>query len=152
MATAADFCSHRVVIASRGETLHDAAQRMREEHVGCVVVADDRPDGSRVAVGILTDRDIVVGVLARADQHVHKLTVGDVMTSNVVTARENDSLDDVLKRMRRFGVRRLPVVDDEGALAGIISFDDLVEYVQEQVSDLAALVMRERQHEADARR
>ena len=66
----------------------------------------------------------------------------------LVTARERESLVDVLKRMRADGVRRMPVVSDEGALEGIVAFDDLLEFFSEELSDLAALVTREQRREA----
>ncbi len=146
MPTAGEFCNRRVAIARRGEPIIDAARRMRDEHVGCLVVVDES-DGRRIPVGLLTDRDIVVGVVAKTDRHLGAVTVGDVMTSNVVTAREDEDLADACKRMRSLGVRRMPVVQANSALAGLVAFDDLVAWLQEEVSDLAELLARERAHE-----
>jgi CBS domain-containing protein len=150
MPTAGEFCNRRVAIARSGETLHEVAARMREEHVGSVVVVDEL-DGRRVPIGMLTDRDIVVGVLARTDRRVDAVTVGDVMTTEPVTAREEEDLADLLKRMRSAGVRRVPIVDDAKALVGIVALDDLVEYVAEQLSGLAQLLSREQSAEKRAR-
>lgn len=148
MPTAGEFCNRRVVIARPGEPVMDAARRMRDEHVGCVVVVDEA-DGESVPVGVLTDRDLVVGALARTDRHVDTITVDDVMTRDIVTAREGDDLADTWKRMRSFGIRRIPVVDLSGALAGLITFDDLVDWLSEEVGDLAQLLagQRKREHE-----
>jgi CBS domain-containing protein len=148
MTTAGEFCNRHVVIASAAETLLDAARRMLDRHVGCVVVVEERTDGA-IPVGMLTDRDIVVGVLARTDRHLHAIQVGDVMSEPPMTVNERESLHDVLKQMRAFGVRRMPVVDDRGALQGLIGFDDLVESLKEQLTDLASLLARQRQREAD---
>jgi len=126
----------------------DAARRMRDEHVGSLVVVDEAA-GRRIPIGILTDRDLVVGVLARIDRRIDAVTVGDVMTSDVVKAWEDDDLADTWKRMRSYGVRRIPVVDADGALAGIVAFDDLVEWLQEQVNDLTQLLSRERRQEQE---
>ncbi len=150
MPTAGEFCNRRVVIAHRGEPVLDAARRMRDEHVGCVVVVDES-DGRRVPVGMLTDRDLVVGSLAQIDRRMDAVSVDELMSKDVVTAWEDDDLADTWKRMRSFGIRRLPVVDQAGALAGLITFDDLVEWLSEEVNDLAQLLVRERSHEQQQR-
>lgn len=150
MTTAGAFCNRRVVIAKRSEGLLAAAQRMLDEHVGCLVIVRDG-DEKRIPTGLLTDRDIVVGVLARTDRHLDAVIVGDVMTPEPVTARETDTLELVFKRMRAFGVRRIPVVNQEGALQGLITFDDLIELLHEEITDLASLLTREREREIDAR-
>jgi CBS domain-containing protein len=123
---------------------------MRDEHVGCVVVVDER-NGKRIPVGMLTDRDIVVGVLARTDHLIDAVTVDEAMTTDVLQAREGDDLADTWKRMRSYGVRRLPVVDAEGTLAGLITFDDLIDWLSEEVYDLAQLLVRERVQEQERR-
>lgn len=151
MATAGEFCNREVVFARPGEGLGDAAARMLEQRVGCVVVVDEDERGKRTPVGMLTDRDLVVGALAHDDRHLHSLAVRDVMTTEVVTARESEAIEDVFKRMRSFGIRRIPIVDEEGTLAGLVTFDDWVEFLSEQVQDLATLLERERKHEAERR-
>jgi len=138
------------VTARGAEGLLDAARRMRELHVGCVVVVDG-PERERRPIGILTDRDIVVGVLAQTDQKLNLLRVDDVMTRALILAREGEDLDEVLRRMRAKGVRRIPVVDSNGTLKGVIAFDDVLEHVKEQIDALAGLVGRERRREEDSR-
>lgn len=150
MPTAGEFCNRRTVIAKRGESIIDVARRMRDEHVGSVVVIDDLPDQKVVPVGMLTDRDIVVRVLAATDRHLHSFRVADVMSEELIQAWEDDDLFDVLKRMRSFGIRRMPVVDTAGILQGIIALDDIVEYLQEELSDMSTLLSRERGHEEQA--
>ena len=71
---------------------------MRDEHVGSVVVVDHQEEVNVVPVGILTDRDIVVRVLANTDRHVHSLRVGELMTQKPILAWEDEDLADVLKR------------------------------------------------------
>lgn len=151
MTTAGEFCNRQVVVAKQGESLKDAAQRMLSAHVGCLVVVNDE-NGKRKPIGMLTDRDIVVGVLARTDRHLHSLTVGDVMSTDIVTAWEGERLQDTLERMCNLGIRRIPVVDRNGSLHGIVSFDDLLGLLQTQMSALASLLDRERKREIDARR
>lgn len=147
MPTAGEFCNRRTVIAKRGEAIVDVARRMRDEHVGSVVVIDDLPDEKVVPVGMLTDRDIVVRVLAATDRHLHSFRVADVMTEELIQVWEDDDVFDVLKRMRSFGIRRVPVVDVAGTLQGIIALDDIVEFLQEQLADMTTLLSRERSHE-----
>jgi CBS domain-containing protein len=123
---------------------------MRDEHVGSLVIVDES-NGKRVPVGMLTDRDVVIRVFATNDKHIDMLSVGDVMTTEIITASNSDTLDETLKRMRSFGVRRIPIVNSEGGLEGLIAFDDLIEYLAEEVNDLAALLSREQHREKERR-
>ncbi len=151
MVTAGEFCNRRVVIAHVSDSLFDVARRMRDEHIGALVVVDE-VDGRRRPIGIVSDRDIVVEVLAvKPDSDVRTLTVADAMSPELIKAWEDDALLDVLKRMRAYGVRRIPVVDSDGVLAGLITFDDLVEQLADETHDLATLLSRERRHESKSR-
>jgi CBS domain-containing protein len=133
MPTAGQFCNRRVATARPNETLHDVAARMRGEHIGSIVVVD-KQHGQVFPIGLLTDRDIVVAVLAQKDQRVDTIIVGDVMSTEPVMAPENEDLLDVLNRMQSAGVRRVPIIDEGGALVGIVAFDDLVGHVAEQTA------------------
>lgn len=152
MPTVNETMSFDPVTARGGEGLLDAARRMRELHVGCLVVVEDGPRDTARPVGILTDRDIVVGVLAQTDQKLHLLRVDDVMTRNLVLVRESDDLDEALRRMRSSGVRRVPVIDAGGALKGLLSFDDVLQHVEIQIGALTGLIGRERRREEAVRR
>jgi len=151
MPTVNEYMSSDPVTARGSEGLLAAARRMRELHVGCLVIVEEGPHGLPKPVGILTDRDIVVGVLAQTDQ-LQLVCVDDVMTRKPVVARETDDLNDALRRMRAAGVRRAPVLDANGALRGLLSFDDILEHVQEQLGALTSLLGRERRREETARR
>lgn len=148
MLTAGEFCNRDVVIAERAEPVTEIARRMRDHHVGSVVVVEERREG-RVPVGILTDRDIVVSLVAIDPARVAVACVDELLVGPLVSAQTDDDLYDVLMRMRGYGIRRLPVVDAAGVLQGLIAFDDLVEHVAEQLSKLVALLSREgaREHE-----
>jgi CBS domain-containing protein len=148
--TVGEFCNRQVVIARRDEHIVEAAARLRDFHVGTLIVVDEN-DGRRHPVGLVTDRDLVVRVLSEGARDWSAIVVGDVMTANPVTAREDDNLWDAVKKMRSFGVRRLVVVNDGGGLEGILTFDDMIDVVAEELSDLRALVSREQQHERDAK-
>ncbi len=146
---AGDICTRSVAFAHGYMPVDEAARMMREEHVGSLVVVDNAPEG-RVVVGMLTDRDIVTAIVAKAvDPSV--VTVGEAMSGDVVTVREDDSIIDVLGTMRRKGVRRVPVVDARGTLVGLVALDDLLELVAQEL-DLAVNAMRSgRRHESVAR-
>jgi CBS domain-containing protein len=120
---------------------------MRHHHVGDVVVVEER-GGRYFPIGILTDRDLVVEVLA-SDVTPETLLVGDVMSIELVSAKEDESVLDAIKRMRDKGVRRMPVVSADGALEGIITMDDLLDLIAEQLADLVAMVGRGKRRESD---
>jgi CBS domain-containing protein len=147
--TAGEFCNRQVVIARRDERVAEAARRIRDFHVGTLIVIDEQ-DGLRIPVGILTDRDLVVRVLTADGHDIDALVIDNVMTRTLVTVPEYDSLFDALKKMRSFGVRRLPVVNEHGGLEGLLTFDDLIDVVAEELSDLSALVSREQKREREA--
>lgn len=148
--TAGELCVRQVAVVNKGETVIDAARCMREHHVGNVVVVEER-GGEYYPIGILTDRDIVVGIVARDPEHMSMLTVGDVMSSDLITAREAESVTEVFKRMRAKSIRRVPVVNERGALQGILSVDDLIEYLCEELTDLAKLIAHQQTREREER-
>jgi signal-transduction protein with cAMP-binding, CBS, and nucleotidyltransferase domain len=136
--TAGDLCRRDVAVAVRSTLLVDAAREMRKCHVGCLVVVEETSEG-RIVTGILTDRDIVTGVVAR-DVDAATLSAGDVMADDVVCVRESDSLHDVLATMRHRRVRRVPVTGPGQRLVGILSADDLLQVLAQQLQALAQAV------------
>jgi CBS domain-containing protein len=145
-----EVCNREVVFIGRDATLQEAAVLMREHHVGDLVVVEER-GGRRLPVGILTDRDLVIEVIAKGIPPT-QLTTGDVMSFELVTAREQDRLFDTLRRMRERGVRRVPVVDSDGALAGILTVDDVIELLADELGELSRLIAREQSRERERRR
>lgn len=141
-----EICNRDVVVAEKALSVVDAAQLMRKHHVGDLVVVEEKA-GRRYPVGIVTDRDIVVEVVA-AGVNPDALKVGDIMGPEVATVHEGDGLFEALRHMRDKGVRRMPVVDREGGLVGILTLDDLLSLLAEEMTELAKLVSRERQREA----
>ncbi len=144
-----ELCNREVVIAERTLPVSEAARLMRSHHVGDLVVVEDK-GSRRHPVGIVTDRDIVVEVVA-AGVNPEALKVGDIMGPEVATVREGEGLFEALRYMRDKGVRRLPVVDGSGALVGILTLDDLLGLLAEEMTELAKLVSHERQREASRR-
>jgi CBS domain-containing protein len=145
---AGEFCTREVVIIAKGCTVIEAARLMRDHHVGDLVVIEER-DGERVPIGILTDRDIVVEVIAKEANRLSSLLVGDIMSSEPLAAREDESLSDTLKRMCARGIRRIPVVNERGGLLGILSIDDLMEQVCEELTDITKLIAWQQKREKE---
>jgi len=142
-----DVCKREVVTIHEVQDLTTAAHLMREKHVGCLVVVEADPEsGRQKVVGVLTDRDIVVAVLAR-EVDTRALKVGDVMTRNPLLAEEGQSIDAVLRHMREVGVRRVPVVDRSGYLIGVLSLDDVLEAIAEQLMNVAGSIRTEQRAE-----
>ena len=150
MSNIRELCTREVVVATRDTTVAAAAKLMRHHHVGTIVVCDRLNGGKRTPVGIVTDRDIVVEVVA-PELHAGTITVGDIMGQALITARETEGVLQVLEIMRYKGVRRLPIVRDDGHLVGIVSIDDLLGTLAEELSDIAKIVAREQAQEAASR-
>lgn len=144
-----EFCNREVIVIEKQESVFDAAKLMRHQHVGDVVVIE-KQGGHNVPVGMLTDRDIVIEVIAE-DVEPASVTIGDIMSQDLLTVGEQDDLLETIKLMRARGIRRMPVVDDEGGLVGILTVDDVLELITEQMSDLVVLVTRERLRESKTR-
>lgn len=148
-ATAADLCTREVVACPPSLSVDEAARLMRERHVGSLVVVE-RGDGGRLPAGILTDRDIVTAVVAK-DVDPKTLRVGDVMSTTVAVVRAHDTLYDVLSQMRRHGVRRIPVIDAHGVLAGLVSQDDVLSAIAGELQALASVSQRGQHQEMRTR-
>jgi CBS domain-containing protein len=144
-----DVCVRDVVIASKGTTIQEAAQLMRQHHVGNVVIVEE--NGRRIPVGIVTDRDIVVSVIATTlDPAV--FTLGDLVTEPAVTIHEDQGIFETIQQMRINGIRRMPIVDRDGSLVGIVSVDDLVQLLSEEMGELARLISKEQMREVQTKR
>lgn len=141
-----DLAVRAVVKVDRETTVADCAKIMRNEHVGSVIVATgSEPEG------IVTDRDIVIEVVAMGLDPA-ALTAGDIMSTPLATVRESDDLFDALARMRERGVRRLAVVDDAGRLTGVLAVDNLLEVLAEQVDGVVRVLKAEQTKETQTRR
>ena len=144
-----EYCKRAVIAIKASCEAAEAATLMREEHVGFLVVYRDG-DELQKPIGVLTDRDLVVAVMAR-DVDPHAVTVGDVMTRQPLIANETDELSDMLQGMRLAGVRRVPVVDVRGALTGIMAIDDAIDVITGLMCDVAGSIKSEQRQEWRAR-
>ena len=143
-----DSCTRDVVTCVANTSLAEVARRMRDRHVGAVVVLDD--EQRRRPIGVVTDRDIVIEIVATG-LDADTITAGDVMLDGLVTVDEDSGPLEAAQLMRSRGVRRLPVVDRSGALAGIITLDDLVHLLAGEMGHLARLIERQPKREAQLR-
>lgn len=147
-----ELCQREVVTVRAGDEIVAAARLMRDEHIGYIVVVEPRVAAQTVVpIGVLTDRDIVVAVVAR-DVDAKSLRVEDVMTREPLLLGDSETLQNALHEMRRRGVRRAPVVGDRGQLVGVISLDDLLAVLAGELQDVAWSIERGRQVEQALRR
>ncbi|MEN9763392.1 MAG: hypothetical protein RI906_3218 [Pseudomonadota bacterium] len=142
-------CSSEVVTVKQDQTLREAASVMRLRHVGSVVVLSAQGNSKR-PLGIVTDRDLVVEVMATG-LDPDTIKVSDLLDGAPVTVHQQDDVMDALHKMRSRGVRRLPVTDPHGDLAGIVSLDDLLQSLSREMSLLARVVEYQPRQEARSR-
>ncbi|HPV32157.1 MAG TPA: CBS domain-containing protein [Methylotenera sp.] len=148
--TISAICNREVITVQRDATILHVASLMRQYHVGDVVVIENHKDKT-VPVGIVTDRDVVVEVVAtELDSAV--ITAGDIMVHGLITIKENSGVLEAITLMSSKGIRRLPVVGDEGSLLGIITLDDLLLLLGKELGAFSKLVAREQKNEATKRR
>lgn len=145
-----DICTRNVVHISAAASVREAATTMRSRHVGALVVVD-QPNGERIPIGILTDRDIVLSVVA-AGVDAERLSVGDAMSQPVATCSEHDDVFGAIETMRRYGVRRLPLLNAAGGLSGMLAADDIVGALGDYLHGLGHALSREQAHEMEARK
>ena len=140
-----EFCNREVAIITAHESVLAAAKVMRQQHVGDVVVVEHK-GGLTIPIGILTDRDIVLEVIAK-DVSLDAVSTGDIMSRDLLLAKETDAVPNIVNQMRTKGVRRVPVVNEQGGLEGIFSLDDLLELLTEQLNDFVSVIHKETNRE-----
>jgi CBS domain-containing protein len=136
-----EICTREVVYCGRDASVGEIARLMRNHHVGDLIVAENTPGGLK-PIGVITDRDLVVKVLAEG-LAVDALVAGDLMTRSVVTVADSADVHSAVERMRSEGIRRLPVVDGGGTLIGVLSADDVIDLLAEELTDLARIAPRQ---------
>jgi CBS domain-containing protein len=145
-----DVATAHVVTIRKGASVLEAARLMRENHVGTVVIVGENRS-ILVPIGLITDRDIVVGPIANGVADLSRLRVEDIANQELLTAEADQEASAVARMMLASGVRRVPVVNAVGALVGIVSYDDLMSNMAEELADLSRLYSRQRRREAKAR-
>lgn len=144
------YCNREVIITGPETTVLEAAQLMRKHHVGTLVIAE-KSEGLARPLGIITDRDLVLGVMAPGLKP-DTILVSDIMNEHLFTVLEEESVIETIRIMRGHGIRRIPVVDRQGVLQGIVSLDDLVMLLAEQMTELSKLITHQKEREVKLRK
>jgi CBS domain-containing protein len=144
-----EICNRAAIVIAADVDLVAAAQLMRTEHVGFLVVTADGSERG-APVGVLTDRDIVIEVVAKGVDAL-QLTAEDAMTRDPLVIGVDARPEHALRQMRAFGVRRTPVVDATGRLVGVLSLDDVLDWLAGALADAAGIVRREQRIERQLR-
>ena len=135
--TVGKLCARNVATGTRSTTVLEAAKQMRHRHVGDLVVVE-----GNAPVGVVTDRDIVISVVATGlDPAV--FTLGDLLLKDAITCTEDLDATACLQQMRTHAIRRMPVMDQNGILVGIITVDDLLRMLAGELGEVAKLIERE---------
>jgi predicted transcriptional regulator len=148
--TMSELCNRDVITIERNCCVTETSKLMRQQHVGAVIVSETR-QGKTVPVGIVTDRDVVVEVVATG-LAPDVITVGDIMVPTLTVIAKDAGLYDAIRMMADKGVRRLPVVDEKGALYGIATLDDMLLLLVQELNALSKLIQREQKNEVKKRR
>lgn len=121
---------NRVVTATLDESAMDIARKMRDGRVGCVVITrSSRP------IGIVTDRDLALRVVAEG-KDARTTSIADIVTYDATTIPRDAGIETAVHTMRECGVRRLPIVDNDGVVTGIVTADDLTILLARELGDL----------------
>jgi len=125
---------HGAVVAELAESVVDVARRMRDYRVGCVVVTRGASP-----IGILTDRDLALRVVAEGlDPRI--TPVSAVLTYDATTVPRTAGIDAALRIMSERGVRRVPIVTEDGRITGIVTADDLIVLLTKQLAQLGTSI------------
>jgi CBS domain-containing protein len=124
MGTIKELMSVRPRTVKAGDSVVEAAKLMKGEDAGIAPIVED----GRL-VGVVTDRDIVVRVIAEG-RDPHETKVEDIASQNLVTVDPQQGLDEALRLMAHHQVRRLPVVEEDGKLVGIVAQADVARHAE----------------------
>lgn len=145
------YCNRDVVTAAPGTSVLEAAQLMRQHHVGTLLVVEKNGEDRARPVGIVTDRDLVLGVMA-PNLKPETIVLSDIMQDPLYAISEEHSVRETIRIMRGHGVRRIPVVNRHGVLQGIVSMDDLILLLAEELQDLSQVIRNEKAREESMRK
>lgn len=127
-----ELCRRKVATIDAGDSVAAAARRMRDSHVDQLIVVERREGGGR-PVGVVTERDLVVSVLADEEADPTKLEIGSLVRDGFASVTVDEDLDETLHRMRSFEARRLPVIDRAGRVHGVVTLDDVLAAIRREI-------------------
>ena len=134
------ICTRSLVTCNRDTSAAELARKMRDQHVADVLVVEER-GGRFTPVGLVTDRDLVVEVIAR-DRDPGQVRAAELMCTDLETALDSEFVYDAIWHMRKRQILRLPVVDAHGALVGVLTADDVAEFLASELTEVARLRKR----------
>ena len=145
-----ECCNINLACCEANASIPEVAALMRKHHVGDVIVIETQNE-KRVPIGIVTDRDIVIETIAlQLDTNV--FTAGDIMTTPIVTVRENEGFTETLHLMRDHKIRRMPVVTAAGTLFGIVTADDIINLLAMELSLMTGTMVEQAHRERRLRK
>lgn len=130
------ICKTELVTIDKSATIKDAAKLMKSKHVGSVIVTEGF-NGKRIPFGIITDRDIALTLASESKPQ--DLPIQQIMQSRPITIKTNEGIYETIMKMRENGIKRLPVVNDDGSLYGVVCADDLLSLMGEEINNLAKI-------------
>jgi predicted transcriptional regulator len=142
-----DLCVRDVLFCEKSSTLKQASQTMKKHNVGSLVVVDYI--GSKIPAGFLTDRDIVLGIAA--DNHSLLTQVTDIMSNDIVTVQATEGIADVVNLMDKEGVRRVIILDKMNHVVGIVSADDILQLVAQEMKGISNLLRKQHKKESSVK-
>lgn len=140
-------CNSEVVTVPKDAALKDIARTMKNEHVGSVIVTEE---SEKTPAGIITDRDLVMA-LASETSDLEGIRAQDIMKSKPFTVMASEGIYETILKMREHGVERMPVVSKSGELCGIVTSDDLLNLMGEEIHNLARITETQREKEEGLR-
>lgn len=132
------ICQREVDVIGPDESVACAADRMCQRTVGSLIVVDD----AKHVLGLITDRDLVIRALANA-KDAEATPVSEVMTRDIVVATGETSISSALRLMRDGPFRRLPIVDEDDVLIGIVTIDDVLILINREFGEIGSLIEME---------
>ena len=132
-----DYCRRPAATIAPDDSVRAAAERMEKGGLGCLIVAENGKP-----VGILTDRDVALGILCKR-LDAGAVSVSELAARSPLVIEQDAPLAEAARMIRRHGIRRLPVVDKKGELVGVIAADDLMQLVVSELESLAPAVRKQ---------
>ncbi|MCA9014153.1 MAG: CBS domain-containing protein [Planctomycetaceae bacterium] len=136
--TAGRICTRETDLVDADESVQVAAERMHARNVGTLIVLDQESH----PIGMITDRDLALRIVAKGRDPIQTL-VGEIMTRFPYNVNEETPIEMALSKMRAGGFRRLPVVDADGKLVGVLSLDDILELLCSEFTEIGNLIRKE---------
>ena len=115
-----DCMCYEVAYLTPESTVEDCAKLMCSKHIGCIPVCDS----NKKIVGLVTDRDVILRSIA-CNKDIKTTPISDIMTCNVCSCGPDEEINEAEKKMSNEQIRRLPVVDENNKIIGIITLGDL---------------------------